>query len=274
MSSEPDRWTPELVYERWAPEGGPWSPWVKPVLFTEIREARLPELPALVGRVDVSWAPDPMVEEVEEQTGYRDAPVRERVAASDRAAIVVDVPGAHGAALGVALIARGYRPVPLYNGVAGGRTGYRATDIAQVIAAGTRRLADGPLPLDAPPAFLLDRDRLKGNPRPGDFDGRWIVFPQDFPSANALKQRGITQVVLKGDGRPVAEDLAHVLLDWRRGGLPLLHAVAGQPLAPVEVAEPPSYRSLLRRASVLLGLRRSAGGGFGALVPVPSQGGG
>ena len=42
----------------------------------------------------------------------------------------------------------------------------------------------------APPAFLLDSDRMKAPaPDPGRFDNRWLVFPQDFPSAAFLRSR-------------------------------------------------------------------------------------
>ncbi len=274
MSSEPDDGSPEALYARWAPDASPWSPWVKPVIFTEVKREPVGDVPAEVDRVDVSWAPDPMVEEVEAEAGYREAPERARVAAKDRAALIVDVPGAHGAVLGLALVRRGYRPVPLYNGVAGGRHGYRATDIARVLASGARLLREGGLPADAPPAFLLDRERMNGRPMPGQLDSRWVVFPQDFPSATALRARAITRVILKSDGGEVAEDLAHVLLDWKREGLPLFVAVAGRPLDALEVKEPPRYRSLLRRAAVLMGLRRSSAGGFGGIIPLPSSSGG
>src|SRR5262245_51022474 len=82
----------EVVYETWAPPGGPWSPWVKPVLFACMDEP-IGIAPTATSSLDVSWAPPP----------------------ADRAAIVLDLPGGEGVAVGIALASLGYRPVPLYN---------------------------------------------------------------------------------------------------------------------------------------------------------------
>jgi hypothetical protein len=162
--------------------------------------------------------------------------------------------------------------VPLYNGVSGGRTGARATAIAEVLASGAHLL--DALPPDAPPAFLLDRDRMSGQPIPGEFDPRWLVFPQDFPSASALRARGVARVVVRSDVSRIADDLAHVLLEWQRAGLPLSLSPDGDATVPLSVEPPAGFRSLFRRAAVLMGLRRSAAGGFGGMIPLPSQGGG
>ncbi|MCB9596865.1 MAG: hypothetical protein H6719_29350 [Sandaracinaceae bacterium] len=271
MSSE--ELTPESAYARWAPEASPWSPWVKPVIFTELRGD--PPLPAGLDRVEPTWAPDPMVERLDDDdAGYRDAPTRERVAARERFALVVDLPGRASAVEGLALIARGYRPIPLYNGVAKGRMGYRATDIAEALAGGTRLLGPKALPDDAPPAFLLDRERMNGRPMPGEFDARWMVFRQDFPSATKLRAHGVRGVVVRSPEGALAEDLTHVLFDWHRAGLGIQASFRGEPPTAFEPQRPPAYRSLIRRAQVLMGLRRSAGGGFGGLIPLPSSGGG
>lgn len=264
--------SPEALYARFAPEASPWSPWVKPVIFTEVRDPP-GDLAREVAKVDVAWAPDPMIERVvEDDAGYREAPVRERVATAERAALVVEVPGRRSALVGLALVGRGYRPVPLYNGVSGGRTGARATAIAEVLAGGAHLLEA--LPPDAPPAFLLDRDRMDGQPRPGDFDPRWLVFPQDFPSARALRARGVARVVVRSDVSKIADDLAHVLLEWQKAGLGLALSPDGDATVPLVVEPPSGFRSIFRRAAVLMGLRRSAAGGFGGMIPVPSQGGG
>ena len=78
----------------------------------------------------------------------------------------------------------------------------------------------------APAAFLLDADRMQPAvpPSPGKFDNRWVVFPQDFPSATRLRARGVSDVLVIHAGKSVQEDLAHVLLRWQQGGLRLLQA--------------------------------------------------
>ena len=54
-----------------------------------------------------------------------------------------------------------------------------------LLVGSARVLASAGLVDDAPPAFLLDADRLgEGRPiTPGWFDNRWVAFATDFPSA-------------------------------------------------------------------------------------------
>ena len=131
---------------------------------------------------------------------------------------------------------------------------------------------------DNPPAFLLDSRRLQGvnKPAPGMYDNRWVVFPQDFPSARFLKSRGITQAIVIQETFLPAEDLVHVLLRWKEGGITVHLQVAGEEssLRPAELRRPSSFRSALYRALALMGLRRNSAGGFGSVVPIPGQGGG
>lgn len=271
MASEPESWSGEAIFARWAPEGAAWSPWVKPLLFAEM-SGRVPQaLDAEIGRVDVSWAPETTTEASAPDGGYREMPERTRMPAPDRAALVLDLPGSEAVLMGLALIARGYRPIPLFNGSSGGLSGSRAGAIGNALAAGSRLLGPDALPSDAPPAFLLDSTRLDWAPLPGQFDGRWIVFPQDFPSATTLRAHGIERVIWRSRQGAVAEDLAHVLLAWRPGGVvPWASRETGS-LEKLEISEPSGFRSLLRRAAVVVGLRRNSAGGFGAMVPVPQQ---
>ena len=250
----------QQLYDRWAPEGAVWSTWVKPVLF-----AKMPDVTALLDGThsapapfDVSWAP----------------PVSERVA------IVVDLPGADSVNAGLALAGQGYRPVPLYNVVPGPPTlaAPSAVDVGPVMGAlwrGGDALEQLNLPYDAPPAFLLDSRRLaSGAPRPGGFDNRWVVLPQDFPSATFLASQGIRRAVLVQDnaGQP-RSDLAHVLRRWQDGGI----VVDGLSPAPdarparLDVAKPRMFKWMLYALAATIGLRRSSAGGFGSIVPMPSS---
>jgi hypothetical protein len=272
MSSELEYWNGEAVFERWAPEDCVWSPWVKPLLFAEQPTRALPPVDAALERIDVSWAPETTVESIAMDDGnYRETPERTRVPAQGRAALVVDLAGYDSALMGLALIARGYRPVPLFNGSGGGISGARVEAIGAALVAGARLLAPGALPGDAPPAFLLDSDRFGPAPSPGSFDGRWVVFPQDFPSATMLRRYGLERVLWAGASDKVAEDLSHVLLAYQRQGVATWSARTSDPPKKLEISEPSQFRSLARRAAVILGLRRNAAGGFGAMVPVPQE---
>src|SRR5262245_2873034 len=84
--------TKELVYQAWAPRGGLWSDWAKPVLF-----ACMDPLPPAPAQWEIPSAPDWLP------------------ALSERAVVVLDLPGDHGIRLGLAAARLGYRPVPLYN---------------------------------------------------------------------------------------------------------------------------------------------------------------
>jgi hypothetical protein len=205
---------------------------------------------------DVSWVPDPR----------------------DRVALVADLPGAESVRYGLALAERGYRPVPLFNANVGPSPVVDVETIALHLLRGADVLRAARLEPDAPPAFLLDADRMAtpSAVAPGKFDNRWIVLPQDFPSATFLRARGIGEVWLLQAGRTEPrEDLAHILLRWQRAGIRLF---AGDVLSPgrpreLDVKPPSRFRRAWYRAIALLGLRRSNAGGFGGVVPVITSGG-
>lgn len=238
----------EIAFAAWAPDASPWSVWAKPVLFADA----------------VTFG-----------GGGASRPSRDEVArfpGPGATALVIDLPGAAGVELGLALAERGYRPVPLYNASRGTGALVDVVPIASALAAGAGELALLRLPDDAPPAFLLDSERMKGSPQPGRFDNRWLVFPQDFPSAAFLASRGIRRVlVVQHDAEP-RDDLAHVLLRWQRAGIELSVAApaAADAARPLVVKPPSRFRRAWYRALAVMGLRRSNVGGFGAPVPMPS----
>jgi hypothetical protein len=245
--------TPAELYNLWAPRDSIWSPWAKPVLFAE--DAFLGGEPTQVEdwhNLWPAWA-----------------------AKSDiGTAIILDLPGAQAIWYGMALSQRGFRPVPLYNGVAGPSPLIDVNPIRmalhEVEDALTELLAN--MPAEAPPVFLLDFNRSGGAviADPGRFDNRWYVFPQDFPSANLLLSRGIRNVVLVQPqaGGPKT-DLAHVLMRWQQAGIQILACGindANQPI-PITVNRPSNFRALWYLALALAGLRRNSAGGFGGGHP-------
>jgi hypothetical protein len=228
--------------------------------FPAPHELRIETLP------DVSWAaPVP-------------SPVPPDSGAQEKAtAVVVDAPGEESVLLGLALAARGYRPVPAYNVCTGLQEVIPQKAIMRRLVEGAAIFERQSLPPAAPPAFLLDSNRMSPTQllRPGLFDNRWKVFPQDFPSARFLREQGIGGILLVQRGRrQPQEDLAHVLRRWQEAGL----AFNGKDLndgnqpAPLIVTAPPRYRSMWYRLLELFGLRRNELGGFGAVVPEPSKG--
>jgi hypothetical protein len=241
-----------LAYDQWAPADARWSSWVKPVLFhPKFRLVHSQVQPIPLPVHDATWAP----------------------ASTDGWAIVVDAPGTEGLSIGLGLARRGYRPIPLYNGVPSRES--PLIDVEPLITgldSAGRELEGLGLSPDAPPAFLLDSRRMSGVVRPRAFDNRWVVTPQDLPSANRLRHHGITHVLVIGQP-PLAEDLSAVLKRWQEGGV-RLYQQFGPDRTTIDVPRPPRFRWLIERLGVMWGLRRSSAGGFGGYIPEPSKGGG
>jgi hypothetical protein len=248
----------EELFEIWAPTGGPWSDWAKPVLF-----AHWPRpLPAIQepARLDLTGVP----------------PV------DDRVALVVDLQGVASVDLGLALAAVGYRPVPLFNALPpprDGRPGVAVVLVEPILAAlvhGAEQLRATTLPTDAPPAFLLDADRQSAlrDVSPGAFDNRSVVFPTDFPSAARLAAHGIRRAVLvREQPGPIGDDLEDALRPWQTDGLQIDVIWLSQPGSPVPIAL--SRRTWLGRLWWWLNRsypRRNRAGDFGAFIPHPTGG--
>jgi hypothetical protein len=124
------------------------------------------------------------------------------------------------------------------------------------------------------PVFMLDSRRLVGSSDEGLFDNRWMLVPQDFPSANFLKAQGIRRVIL---AQPILSepqhDLAHVLLRYKEQGIELVAADEAGLLLPLNVKRPPFFKEAFYRVLARMGLRRNALGGFGSWVPESGGGG-
>jgi hypothetical protein len=250
----------EEIHEAWVPPGGAWSLWARPVLF-----AQMPEDPVSPGPTagaplafrlpDPVWAPS----------------------AEEGAVLVIDLPGGESVAAGLALAARGYRPVPLFNACTGPKEVIDQGPILRGLRAGAPHLASLSLPPDAPPAFLLDDGRMEPKKplEPEVFDNRWMVFPEDFPSARLLRARGFTRAVLVQRSRlQPRPDLAHVLRRWQEAGIAVeaRDPDIATPPRPIVVDRPARYRGMWYRVLALLGLRAAPIGGFGSVIPKPSSG--
>lgn len=244
--------TEKEAFDAWAPPDAAWSAWAKPVAFVNLRHVHEGATPE---RLEAEPSP----------------------AGIDAAtAVVVDLPGPRAVAKGLALARSGWQPVPLFNGNLGPAPVVELTPLLRALRAGAEELRASPPPRDAPPAFLLDAARMGGGqtPRAGEFDNRWVTFPQDFPSASYLAERGIRRVLVVQDGDRIAEDLTHVLLRYREGSLEvLLLRDLDSPPVPATLVKPSRFRSVWYRLLATLGLHRSMGGGFGGVVPDPQRAG-
>jgi hypothetical protein len=255
----------EQTFNHWAPPGGLWTPWAKPVMFLNLDAA--------------ITAPPPPVDQFQQlDTSFAVPP--------GDAAYVIDLPGERSVMLGVAMAYKGYRPVPLFNCCTGPSAVLDVRPIVRAILAGAEALDVLNLPWDAPPAFLLDAHRTTGGGQkvaPGMFDNRWITLPQDFPSANLLLSKNIRRAILVQDrpGQP-RDDLAHVVLRWQEAGVaiegtaldPSAMTPVSAPTQPLKISKPAWFGAMFYTVLATMGLRRNSAGGFGSVVPHPSSGGG
>lgn len=242
------------LFRSWAPDGAVYTPWVKPVLFAQITAMTLSRAHPAPDLPPVDWAPR----------------------ALDRTAIILDLSGPSAITTALALASRGYQPVLLINTSPGSSAILDMSGIEAAVIGGAA-LLPATISAGAPPAFVLDSRRLSGKPTPGSFDNRWLVFPQDFPSAHFLKAQGIERVlIVRNTPDEIGHDLRQVLVEWRRAGLMLQTFSLTRDATPVEYTPRThwSWRPLALLGMIALGLRANSAGGFGSKVPVSSEGGG
>ncbi|WP_424244144.1 hypothetical protein Dip510_001336 [Elusimicrobium posterum] len=235
------------VFKIWAEDGALWTQWAKPIAFVNIEKTLGEYLPI----PELAWAKQP----------------------DFSTAIIVDLPGKDSVAAGVALAKKGYRPVPLFNGVS-----YKnplkmvvpVHEIESALYSGAAELRGLRLAKDAPPAFLLDANRMSGAAREGRFDNRWSVFPQDMPSAAFLISKDINTVIVRSD--KVRDDLQHVLYRYQAMNIKIYvqDAISRREYI---VSKPSRFKKWLYRFTVMMGLRRNSAGGFGGIIPESSGGG-
>jgi hypothetical protein len=249
--------TKQDAFDAWAPSLATWSPWAKPVLFSQMAASATGVIMAPNAPADVSWGAD-----------------------SNRAtAMVVDLPGIQGVTLALSLAEIGYRPVPLYNACPEPVGDTAIVDVRPImiaLATSASSLVGLNLPTDAPPAFLLDANRNPGAAAlPGQFDNRSISLPTDFPSANLLLSRGIRRVILVQPLRTEPQaDLSHTLRRWQDAGLTIVALATQEPasLQPMTIPRPKAFRLLWYSLLAKLGLQSNPLGGFGGQLPMPSSG--
>lgn len=251
---------PEEVYAIWSPPDSIWARWSKPVIFAQLKPNTELVEPEQLNIPDLGWLP-----RVHHNT-----------------AVIVNLASGESVAMGLELAARGYRPVPLYNCADGHSSVVPINRILGSLLSTVERLQAMPISPDAPPAFLVDSNRLQGviPPAPGRFDNRWVLFPQDFPSATFLKSREINRVLVLQRRATLEDDMIQVLYPMQKAGIEILlkDPFTESSITPITVQSPSGYRRWYLWYAVyalsLLGLRRNSAGGFGSRVPMPSSGGG
>ncbi len=238
------------VFKIWAPDPTlhVWSKWAKPALFMNVKY-------------------------VASSRPLQIEPAEWMSAVDYGTAIIVDMPSVSSIEKSLALAKLGYRPVPLYNGVQGVKRTSMIVDVydlANGLYAGAEELLDMPIPVDAPPVFMLDANRMKGiGKQPGKFDNRWSIFPQDMPSANFMHKKGIHSVIVRTE--TLQNDLTHILMRYQEKGIRIYVVNNNNVITEKPVVKPSLFKSVLYRYSVVFGLKRNAAGGFGGQIPEATQ---
>jgi hypothetical protein len=251
----------------WAPDGSPWSPWTKAVLFSFMSDQMSDVSPS----PGAAWKV-PLLQDV---------------------AILVELAGARGVEVGISLAYSGYRPIPLYNACPYGSDASETDEFLSVIEVPSATVMSAPsvidvvpimraianetstlkaitLPLSAPPAFLLDANRQNAafSPEVGWFDNRSIVRQSDLPTATFLKEKGIRHVIVIRANQALQSDLQTVLLSWQEAGMTISKQAPVEPWGPVNYTVP--RKSLLKvwwdKLLQPFGYRLNSSGSFGRFV--------
>ena len=235
------------TYKIWAPDDAMWTAWAKPVLFA----TQLLKDHVNLKNPDIHWI----------------------TSLNSNTMIVLDLPGIRGVEEAIVLAKMGYRPVPLYNGVGAPESDsavVKVADISKALYSGAYELENIQINLDAPPAFMLDVNRMRNRVKqPGTFDNRWCVFPQDMPSSSLLVEKGIKKIIVRSDS--IEDDLSHILYRYQEKDIEIYLCKEGAQPKNVKVSKPSQFRGVLYRFKVILGLTRNAAGGFGGYIPDPSE---
>lgn len=187
------------IYKIWAPVGCKWVDWVRPVPFIGINST--------VNKYSCNIVLPVVNFVIPENCG-----------------IIVDLPGVQSMAMGIALAKAGIRPIPVYNGTIE-QQGARATvdnhSVCEALVWGAGQLKTIELSNNAPPAFLMDSNRMnRYKMEEGIFDNSWDIYPQDLPSADYYISNNINKIILVTD--KLSKDINKILYGYQCKGMEIL----------------------------------------------------
>lgn len=199
--------TAKEVYKVWAPAGARWTQWTRPVPFIPINDEYCAGFETAV---------------CERHICYMDA---EAVTDMKAVAVIVDLPGIESIEEGIALARLGFRPVVVYNGTQAPKKARSTVDndvITGGLVIGAELLKKISIAYDAPPVFLLDKNRLNRYKLDiSIYDNSWDVYHQDMPTGEYLVGHGIRQMVIVCDKCKLSKDLKKLLYNYQKKGIKL-----------------------------------------------------
>lgn len=194
--------TGKELYQIWAPDGARWVNWARPVSFVTIENSAQmkPAAPFMPSN-------SLQISQLKKETG-----------------VIIDLPSNESIKEGIALAQVGWRPIPLFNGTKAQKNAFCLVDtqpIENALVWGASELEKIQLPLNAPPAFLLDSNRLhRHKMNVSVFDNSWDIYDQDLPTAEYFIHMGIHKILLHAE-KP-HKDLTKILYKYQKKGLKIL----------------------------------------------------
>jgi hypothetical protein len=265
----------EPLFQIWGPlEGSPWEAYHAVPLF------------AALDRMDPSKI-GPPPRETQAQSILPDTVVPGRPVPAwmtGETLCLVDLPGRAAVQAGVWLVSSGAgQPVCTFDHWPHARAILKPEHIlAELLCwAPVMERARGRIRAGATPVWICDATRLgTRDGEPGEFDNRYFLDDSILPPPRLLVREGIRRVVYLSQGAgipagatpPVGDaiplvDLEGWFTDLLVTGIPVFHASVTDPAFALDVFEAP----VTRRTFQVARFRRSAAGGFGTEVPMPSE---
>jgi hypothetical protein len=194
--------TAKEIFKIWAPTGAKWVDWVRPVPFVGLDNSQ--------GAKQAYRFEIPLINYLS--------------ALPDNTAVIVDLPSSDSIEEGLALAQLGFRPIPLFNGTneqAGAMALVDNRPMEMALQWGASVLAKIALPPNAPPAFLLDSNRLhRYKMKVAIFDNSWDLYDQDLPSAEHFLSSGITKIIVHSE--KLSKDLQKIFQKFLQKGVKIL----------------------------------------------------
>lgn len=206
------------IYKIWAPNDAIWSPWVRPVAFITPKYEKY----------------------VFEYHNYNIPVINYINQLKEDAALFIDLPGSESINEGIALTNLGYRPIPLFNGSKEQAHVASTTDnhsVENALEWGAYILKDLDIRKDAPPAFLLDSNRMnRWRANASVFDNSWDLYPQDIPSPKFFLDNGINKIIIRG--LKLENDLKKILYKYQKNNIKIYYTNGYDDIKEVKLKKP------------------------------------